>query len=1335
MNPETSETGEWEEADNRLGFTAGWRASIASVLCVTLLTPSVLAGVLTPAQTKLVNDGQSDAMSELNRLNTTGRPVVTNSGNSTQTSINISELVPGSSMDTSSLEAPWNDPKSTQDITKKSRAFIQMNGCRKTGFTYIGKKVIATYQAVHGRGSEATPIPYSGSITPFAALGAERSTELPINSAANTWLKVHLTPFPFPTDHTYVVGNFDVVDVTGSGTLTVDSYSGTGVAGEGFIPRVKGLVASNAGQVQITAEAWKVDRAYTAKPPSGVCQPDPQVGVCNFNGYDVCSTHNQEEVKLLFAPDAAPSLNAVTDSYDSVRKSLTKARPTNSDALQMVNASRNVFNGTAGDVVSLFQGCQVDTRYSSSVNTIQLKDPRTCSNYRIGSEACSADKRFQLVQIQSLARVATITQYEGSEPVNVTEPLSFDFPLMATPSTRDQDLGPVMINVKNPVTQLMESRPKGHWVDEGVDGWKYVETGERITRHIDLTPFVLKPNDYVIGALTVVNANMSLTSVGAPSNSWTPTATIQPDGNSPVVYVTADVYQVVINEVKGCEDQRHLAPAPGETRPFCKMNTTCTGPTNDCVTSNGLTFCASTGALRGIFEIYPKWGDVWDEGVKGQCSSIKIDANPTCSAQDVTDSTKWGSNIGDSFNSGFPWKDNCASQGLFGNNQCRLVNFGQCNPTAKGKDGTCYGYTVTYDCGRKIDVISDTASPGEATCATAIRCMGDECRNVKTELNSSFTKAAAAGQVVEMMQHDFKCLETGDKPKEGAGCTPEIFGGVASSCRTAIIAGAGIVPDCCKQAQEIAAGTDFAGWLTVATQTYKLANTPMVAEALANMGVDSAWMQAGQSPVSMVTQPVMSGLASLGRDFGWDGLTKFAEDALKDEVTKDATSTGVSAFQQTLMNYTRDFLANNFPELANAIFGETANQTGNAALSEGASQAANMLSSLMSAYSIYSIIRLIGHLLYKCSDEENQLGVGLGTKSCTYIGEYCSVPRKKWEVGGVSCHEIKKSYCCYTSPLARIIMEQARAQLGGYGDIKAPNCAGLTPSELATLNWNQIDLSEWVGMLQEQGLLPKGATDAQAMYGMNSNWAVVKGITDGASIGPSGLKSPAQLTQEKLGDKAGVIDNVRSSLAGQRVCFDRRNPARGQWYEPLAVSPQDIIRPIGGTGTVMNCTATNPDDGCIEIYLGVVGNNYLDGNDCAVPFDKYFSMYVKRPDLIKSAQIVEGQWDDHLRVEIAGVEAFASNGYTAAGAGACELGTHWCLGVDADIANVSGEACGGSRYGTVDVTGLYKVGGEINTKTSVKVGGKGEGFARIRILYDRAQKPLDPSVDCYAPGS
>ena len=77
---------------------------------------------------------------------------------------------------------------------------------------------------------------------------------------------------------------------------------------------------------------------------------------------------------------------------------------------------------------------------------------------------------------------------------------------------------------------------------------------------------------------------------------------------------------------------------------------------------------------------------------------------------------------------------------------------------------------------------------------------------------------------------------------------------------------------------------------------------------------------------------------------------------------------------------------------------------------------------------------------------------------CHYVGKYCTV-----KIKGVGCLQHKKTFCCFSSPLARIIQEQGRKQLGiSWGEPKHPNCRGFTMEEFQKIDWNKIDFSEWI---------------------------------------------------------------------------------------------------------------------------------------------------------------------------------------------------------------------------------------------------------------------------------
>jgi len=84
---------------------------------------------------------------------------------------------------------------------------------------------------------------------------------------------------------------------------------------------------------------------------------------------------------------------------------------------------------------------------------------------------------------------------------------------------------------------------------------------------------------------------------------------------------------------------------------------------------------------------------------------------------------------------------------------------------------------------------------------------------------------------------------------------------------------------------------------------------------------------------------------------------------------------------------------------------------------------------------------------------------------CHYLGSYCS---SKF-LG--ACVTKKESYCCFNSRLAKIINEQGRGQIGkSWGGAKSPDCSGFTPEQLQSLDFGQMDLTEFYAEIQATSL-------------------------------------------------------------------------------------------------------------------------------------------------------------------------------------------------------------------------------------------------------------------------
>ncbi len=94
--------------------------------------------------------------------------------------------------------------------------------------------------------------------------------------------------------------------------------------------------------------------------------------------------------------------------------------------------------------------------------------------------------------------------------------------------------------------------------------------------------------------------------------------------------------------------------------------------------------------------------------------------------------------------------------------------------------------------------------------------------------------------------------------------------------------------------------------------------------------------------------------------------------------------------------------------------------------------------------------------LNQCDANEEKLGYARQAARTHYVGSYCTHSN----IFGCFAHAYV--YCTFTSKIGRIVQEQGRAQLGiGWGSATAPNCKGFTDAELATIDFELIDFSEY----------------------------------------------------------------------------------------------------------------------------------------------------------------------------------------------------------------------------------------------------------------------------------
>lgn len=394
------------------------------------------------------------------------------------------------------------------------------------------------------------------------------------------------------------------------------------------------------------------------------------------------------------------------------------------------------------------------------------------------------------------------------------------------------------------------------------------------------------------------------------------------------------------------------------------------------------------------------------------------------------------------------------------------------------ESGVCYAWTLVYDCGFDAQVGTGGSSTLALVCDGVVRCLGTECIEGQFDENSQdFAHAAAMLQAVQYVSSDTDCSDA-----SAGGC--EIFKGQGYDCKKAL----GGWVDCCVQPQ----GVSLVDYIRLLTGMYTMAS--------------SNWTITAFGPT--IANP-FHGAYSVLSD-AWDYTSQMftsAWDSLMGNTSEVTTQVAGTTITQTLMREAYYWLSNNWPDLADSLFQVTFDNFGTIVSVEWTTwlaTALNFVKFVMWIYAVYNVLDILVHIIWACEEEEFELGAKRQLKVCHYVGSFC-----KTQVLGI-CIEKRDSYCCFNSPLSRILQEQVRVQLNrGWGSPKEPDCSGLRAGELANVDWNRIDLSEWLALLSIAGEMPTQRDLSLAgLTGSGSQFAF-----DGRIARPDA----AQRTQERLG--------------------------------------------------------------------------------------------------------------------------------------------------------------------------------------------------------------------------
>jgi hypothetical protein len=140
------------------------------------------------------------------------------------------------------------------------------------------------------------------------------------------------------------------------------------------------------------------------------------------------------------------------------------------------------------------------------------------------------------------------------------------------------------------------------------------------------------------------------------------------------------------------------------------------------------------------------------------------------------------------------------------------------------------------------------------------------------------------------------------------------------------------------------------------------------------------------------------------------------------------------------------------------------------------------------------------NLAWYCNDEEFDLATMRNAGECHYVGTRCAT-----SVLGF-CVVEKETYCCFNSPVSRIIREGI-ASPGEFGTAKNPNCGGISAARFQSMDMSKIDLDETEARMQAGGFPPQvnGSNMESEMTGQ------------GSTIGNPNRQTLTQRTLQRVG--------------------------------------------------------------------------------------------------------------------------------------------------------------------------------------------------------------------------
>lgn len=757
--------------------------------------------------------------------------------------------------------------------------------------------------------------------------------------------------------------------------------------------------------------------------------------------YSDATGGNQIQLGYTSSLDSSPSIQGAAYKIILDRKNATKPDMRNDPA---INTSRDIINELSDD----FGDCSLEEIVAKQQGSIHLPDLQQCE--RINKPAAGACTITNEVDLRS-STVDVFVAAKGEEWLTVEFDLKAGSWKTIAPTDGHQFTGKVPTvdynsicnkDYKASVTDLVGAKDwLGHGLSGSFDSTVSYRAVQSPSCDNDLVG-VVQIQDWSSGAdggKYIMGGHFTFQITGLLSNSWGPENCIQ------------------------------SAKMAGDG--FCDVTwKVATGATNEsqCLSASGYSICPGGVIANAMADSpvpgVPKLAGKVDVMVEGCGFNVgEIGCYETASGE-----IECPYNEGDIVST---------CEQLENDPQCGFVK-GKCVDGAEGKSGVCYAYEEVWDCGKKVDFDYDRTDE-QYVCDGPISCMGEECISVNRETSSSFGKAAALLNVVE---HADGLMECGDGSNEGLeqpgggvdesgldACT--IFKGEGETCKKAM----GGMVDCCEKPKDVSLGD----YLTMLQATKKIDSAMLSISQTTGFGSGAAsqyvtqFREPVQGAYNALKDPIVNGFKEITSPFinyaeSSGGITSVASQAAEKVMQAAYDALGETA-QQFVYGMLEGMGYDGLVQGGAAVGGEAA--AGDAMAQTMGQTIGSIISFVGWVYLVYQVATLIIQMIYKCTKPEIELMVNVQLKKCSYVGSYCDS-----KTLGM-CTVKKEAYCCYDSPLARIVVEQGYKQLGKtQGPAKTPQCDGLTITEMSQLDWDRIDLSEWTGMLIEHNLYAGTAT-------------------------------------------------------------------------------------------------------------------------------------------------------------------------------------------------------------------------------------------------------------------